>query len=61
MYNTQDHWVCGFCPSSGFLNTRQHNVSEAGSVSEKLCFKVFGILDDGRSPETLRTISELLN
>jgi hypothetical protein len=28
-----DYWVSGLCPSSGILNTRKHNVLEAGSVS----------------------------
>jgi hypothetical protein len=28
-----DYWVSGLCPSSGILNTREHNVSETGSVS----------------------------
>jgi hypothetical protein len=31
--NTQNHWVSGLCPSSGILNSREHNVSETGSVS----------------------------
>jgi hypothetical protein len=25
---SQNHWVFGLCPSSGILNTREHNVSE---------------------------------
>jgi hypothetical protein len=25
VYNTQNHWVYGLCPSSGSLNTRKHN------------------------------------
>jgi hypothetical protein len=28
MYNTQNYWVLGLCPSSGILETRKHNVSE---------------------------------
>jgi hypothetical protein len=24
VYNTQNHWVPGFCPKSGILNTRKH-------------------------------------
>jgi hypothetical protein len=34
VYNTQDYWVFGLRPSSGILkNTKEHNVSETGSVS----------------------------
>jgi hypothetical protein len=33
VYNTQNYWISGLCPSSGILNTRKHNVSEIGSVS----------------------------
>jgi hypothetical protein len=33
VYNTQNYWIFGFCPSSGILKTREHNVSETGSVS----------------------------
>jgi hypothetical protein len=29
----QNHWLSDLCRSSGTLNTRKHNVSEAGSVS----------------------------
>jgi hypothetical protein len=30
----RDYWVIGICPSSGILkNTKEHNVSETGSVS----------------------------
>jgi hypothetical protein len=32
VYNTQNYWVFGLCPSSGILDTRKHNVSETGSV-----------------------------
>jgi hypothetical protein len=28
MYNTQDYWGFGLCPSSGILEARKHNVSE---------------------------------
>jgi hypothetical protein len=86
VYNTQNHcffWGGGFCPSSGILETRKHNVSETGSVSvlrlggedtysvgsrpnphslrtetdavsEKLCFLVSRIPDDGQNPKTQR-------
>jgi hypothetical protein len=33
LYNTQNHWVFGFYPSSGIPKTRKHNVSETASVS----------------------------
>jgi hypothetical protein len=33
VYNTQNYWVLGLCPSSGILQTRKHNVSETGCVS----------------------------
>jgi hypothetical protein len=33
LYNTQNYWVLGLCPSPGILETRKHNVSENGSVS----------------------------
>jgi hypothetical protein len=30
----QDYWVFGLCPSSSFINTtKEHNVSETGSIS----------------------------
>jgi hypothetical protein len=32
VYNTQNYWIFGR-PSSGILKTREHNVSETGSVS----------------------------
>jgi hypothetical protein len=33
VYNTPHDWVFGLSPSSGILETRTENVSEAGSVS----------------------------
>jgi hypothetical protein len=33
VFNTQNYWVFGFFPSSGILETREHDVSETGSVS----------------------------
>jgi hypothetical protein len=34
MYNMRAYWALGLCPSPGILkNTKQHNVSETGSVS----------------------------
>jgi hypothetical protein len=33
VYNTQNYWVSGLCPSTGILNTRKHNVTETASVS----------------------------
>jgi hypothetical protein len=32
--NKQNRWVCELCPSPGIVNTRKHNVSETGSVSD---------------------------
>jgi hypothetical protein len=32
-YFTQNYWVFGLYPSSNILKTREHNISEAGSVS----------------------------
>jgi hypothetical protein len=32
-HNTQNHWVCGLCPSSGVSKSRNHSVSETGTVS----------------------------
>jgi hypothetical protein len=33
-YSTGNYWGFGLCPSSGILkNTREHKVSETGSVS----------------------------
>jgi hypothetical protein len=35
---TQDYWVFGLCPSSGFLkNISEQNVLESDTVSETLC------------------------
>jgi hypothetical protein len=33
VYNIQNYWVFGLCPSSGILSTRTHNVLETRSVS----------------------------
>jgi hypothetical protein len=33
VYNTQNYCVFGLCPLSGIVNTREHSVSETGSVS----------------------------
>jgi hypothetical protein len=34
VYNTQDYWVSGLCPSPRIVrNAKEHNVSETGSVS----------------------------
>jgi hypothetical protein len=37
VYNTQNCWVSGLCPSSGILNTSKHNVSGSWSVSVLRC------------------------
>jgi hypothetical protein len=41
--NTQNYWVFGLCPSSGVPKTREHKVSESGSVSVR----------DGETPTLL--------
>jgi hypothetical protein len=33
VYNNQNYWVFGLCPSSGVVKDGEHNVSEAESVS----------------------------
>jgi hypothetical protein len=33
VHNAQNCWVFGLCPSSRIPETREHNVSETGSVS----------------------------
>jgi hypothetical protein len=33
LYNNQNYWVFGLCPSSGILETREGNVSETGSAT----------------------------
>jgi hypothetical protein len=33
VYNIQNYWVFGLCPSSGILETSKHNASETESVS----------------------------
>jgi hypothetical protein len=30
VYNTQNYWVLGLCPSSSILETRKHNIPETG-------------------------------
>jgi hypothetical protein len=49
VYNTQNYWGFGLCPSSGILETRKHNVSETGSV-----FVVRGGGEDTYSVGSLR-------
>jgi hypothetical protein len=46
VYNTQNYWVSGLCPSSWIINTRKKNVSETDPVPETLCFLVFRIQDN---------------
>jgi hypothetical protein len=33
VYNTHTYWVFGRCLSFGIIKTREHSVSESGSVS----------------------------
>jgi hypothetical protein len=49
----KNYWVFGLCPLSSILKTREHNVSETGSVSEMLCSLVSGIPDNGQSQKNL--------
>jgi hypothetical protein len=37
VYTARNYWVFGLCPSSGILETRKHDVSEAGYVSFLRC------------------------
>jgi hypothetical protein len=32
VYNAQNYWVCVLCPSSDILETKNHDISETGSV-----------------------------
>jgi hypothetical protein len=34
VYDTQNYWGSGLCPSSRILKIRKHNVSETESVSD---------------------------
>jgi hypothetical protein len=40
VYDTQNYWVFGLCPSSIILETKKHNVSETGSVSVEDTYSV---------------------
>jgi hypothetical protein len=42
VYNTQNYCVFGVCPSSSILKTREHNVSETGSLYRKIRGTVIG-------------------
>jgi hypothetical protein len=57
VYNTQNYWVFGLCPSSGILETRKHNVSETGYVSETLCCLVSRIPDNRQSQKPVILIN----
>jgi hypothetical protein len=46
--NTQNYWIFWTFPSSGILESKEHDVSETGSVSETSCFLVSKIPDDGK-------------
>jgi hypothetical protein len=52
VYDTQNYWVFRLFPSSGILETRKHDISETGSVSEISCFLVSKIPDDEKKPIT---------
>jgi hypothetical protein len=40
-YNTQNYLVSGLCLLSGILKTREHNVSDTGSVSVFRGYQLF--------------------
>jgi hypothetical protein len=50
VYNTQNYWVFGFCPSSGISKLENTTFRKLG-VSETLCFLVSRTADDERSVE----------
>jgi hypothetical protein len=52
VHNTQNYWGFGLFRSSGILETREHNVSETGSVSETSYYLVPRIPDDRKTPKT---------
>jgi hypothetical protein len=35
----QNYWVCGLYPSSGILETREHNVSETGFIPSQHAYE----------------------
>jgi hypothetical protein len=47
VYNIQNYWVFGLCPSSGIPKNREHNFSETESVpvSETLCSLILRTTD----------------
>jgi hypothetical protein len=61
VYNTQNYWVSGLCPSSEILNIRKHNVSETGSVpvlmlGEGDTYFVGSSLEDGNRSSFLNVL-----
>jgi hypothetical protein len=43
VYNTQNYWDSGLCPSTRILNTREHNGSDIASVSGRMpCSAMWG-------------------
>jgi hypothetical protein len=53
-YIPVNYWVFGLCAPSGILETRKHNVSETGSISETFCFLDSRMAGDGQSQKTQR-------
>jgi hypothetical protein len=55
VYNSQNYWVIGLCPSSGILETIKLNISETASVSvlrlrrrwHLLCWVLTSVSEDG--------------
>jgi hypothetical protein len=48
MYDTQNYWASGLCPTSGILETRKHNV---------FYFLEFRTLDRAQKPSDSKEIS----
>jgi hypothetical protein len=50
VYNTQNYWVYGVCPSFNILKTRERFRKDPGS--KMCCSLVFRIPDDRQNPKT---------
>jgi hypothetical protein len=51
VYGTRDYWVFVLRLSSGILkNTKEHKVSETGSVSETLCSLEYRMINEVQKP-----------
>jgi hypothetical protein len=58
---TQNYWVFGLCPSSCILKTREHNVSEAGSVFSQVSGSVRKSYPQSLDPVILSVIHHRQN